>query len=268
MCVSRPTVMWTESSSAPLFFESSWSPPWGAVFTVSVVWGQPAGMYRQSPGRSTHSTRRPSGPWERSSPSRLRPSAPFPRARGSASGLSWGGGGLNTRQCFAPFVWRTKTSCLSVCGGAEVAVPLAVRYRLIPAGILNAACAARHTAPSSGKLAPAELKTTVPFFMAASTSTCRILASSKLAPRGTDTGAMRQPLLAVGSESPRPASRKSESTARATSSRVKVSAIDDDLACRAPLSPPHMSLARRRTGFLPKHSWAKTGSEASRPKSW
>ena len=51
--------------------------------------------------------------------SKVKASGPLPRAYGSLFIFCDGDGGLKTRQCFAPCVCTTNTSCLSVCGGAE-----------------------------------------------------------------------------------------------------------------------------------------------------
>eukprot|EP00962_Isochrysis_galbana_P039975 scaffold14440_cov143-Isochrysis_galbana.AAC.5 len=141
MCVSTPSVMWTESAvpgpSLPLGRGS-----------VCVVCGKPAGTYKTSPGSSRVSRR---GALPISSSERR--SLPLPRARGSAIGFPHGAGGEKTRQCFDPAVCSTKTSCLSVCGGAEVWSPRPLKR--------NVSRAATHTAASLGMCAPAELKTTL-----------------------------------------------------------------------------------------------------------
>ena len=72
-----------------------------------------------------------------------------------------------------------KSTCLSVCGGADVFCPGFVRYMLSAQGRSKAVTAARHTCASLGMKPPAELNTTVPLvsFIATVTSSNLSLAS-------------------------------------------------------------------------------------------
>ena len=130
---------------------------------------------------------------------RGRLSSPFPRANGSAVGLTSPSvtnkmtqyydigyiliinkqhynethnnhayipvGGVNTLHLFAPSICTTRTSCLSVCGGADVRIPRAVTYMLSAPGSDIASVLAKVGPARRGMCAPILLKMTVPDYI-------------------------------------------------------------------------------------------------------
>lgn len=74
-------------------------------------------------------------------------------------------GGVNTLHLFAPSICTTRTSCLSVCGGADVRIPRAVTYMLSAPGSDIASVLAKVGPARRGMCAPILLKMTVPDYM-------------------------------------------------------------------------------------------------------
>mmetsp|Transcript_10880 Transcript_10880/g.32456 ORF Transcript_10880/g.32456 Transcript_10880/m.32456 type:complete len:271 (-) Transcript_10880:1142-1954(-) len=222
-CVSTPTVRCTEGSAV-------------AQSSVSVVWGQPAGTYKTSPGSRVASSAGVAS--SSSSPSE---SAPLPRASGSAPGT--GVGGRQTRQRLAPWHCSTSTRCLSVCGGAEMRAPAPVAYAFVHTGRPKASMAARLRAATLEHVASSELSTHV--WDASSTPTrSSAVTASPAVPTRAICHAPPAP------RTPRPASSTSPASAAAR-------------RCSSP-NQPSKAVPRTKTTSSSSHGFSSAGFRASR----